>query len=109
MTLNVRSLASSSRYIELSHILHHHQIDVGFIQECHLYTNKKARLDGYNFIYDNSDIGVAVVIKNTIHFNIISFSGTRLNNSFIQIEMHTNNNSKKYFIESIYIPCIYPF
>ena len=80
LTFNVRSLASSSRQIQLSNILHHYQIDIGFIEECHLHANKKVKLVGYNFIH-----GVAVFIKNTINLNKLNFSGIRLNNSFIEM------------------------
>ena len=79
----------------LSNILHHFQINIGFIQECHFHANKKVRIDGYNFIHDNSAIGVAVGIKNTILFNKIDFSGIRLNNYFIQIELYTNNTTQE--------------
>ena len=69
LTFNVRSLVDKSRRVDLLNTLYFNNIDVGFIQECHLGDIRGIHLKGYNFIYDNSRIGVAVVIKNTINYN----------------------------------------
>lgn len=106
MTFNVRSLKNNCRQIELSNILHNNQIDVGFIQECHLHVNRRVKINGYNFVYDNSPLGVAIAIKNNIHYNRINCNTTQFNTVFIEIEITTNNITKKYLLGSIYIPCV---
>lgn len=108
MTFNVRSLVDTSRRVDLLNTLHYNKIDVGFIQECHLRENRSVHLKGYNFIYDNSRIGVAVVVKNTINYSRINIDDINFFGSFIQIELKTNNSCKKILFGSIYIPCNYP-
>lgn len=108
LTFNVRSLVDTSRQIDLKDILHRNKIDIGFIQECHLKRNKRARIDGYNFIYDSSPIGVAIVMKNTIQYNRIFLDDIGLNLSLAQIEFMNDGARKRYLIGSIYVQCNYP-
>lgn len=108
ITFNVRSLVDTSRQIDLRNTLFHNKIDIGFIQECHLRRNKKVKIDGYNFIYDNSPLGVAVLIKSSFQYNRLIVNNIGINSSFIQIESSSENIRKKYLIGSIYIPCNYP-
>ena len=108
LTFNVRSLVDSSRRIDLLNTLFHNKIDVGFIQECHLRRNNKMKINGYNFIYDNSPLGVAIILKNNISYTRKNFSDVGFNCTFIQIESNTDNQLKKLLIGSIYISCNHP-
>lgn len=108
MTFNVRSLIDASRRIDLNNTLIFNKIDFGFIQECHLKKNKKVTLKGYNFLYDNSPIGVGIAIKETISYNHFNISGLGFFGSFIKIELNSNNISKQILTGSLYIPCNFP-
>lgn len=105
LTFNVRSIVDSSRQIDLLHTLSYNKIDVGFIQECHLRKNQKVRLKGYNFLYDNSPLGVAIAIKDSIAYNSVQINDTGFQVKFIEIEFNMENTQKKFLIGSIYIPC----
>lgn len=105
LSYNVRSLVETSRRIDLQKTLFHNNIDIGFIQECHLKKNTKMSISGYNFVYDGSSIGVAVVIKDSIPYNKIFINNTGFSCSFIQIDIKSNNTRKRFLIGSIYISC----
>lgn len=105
LTFNVRSLIDRSRQIELANNLNYNDIDVAFIQECHLRRHVKVNIPGYSFIYDYSPIGVAVLIKNTIQYKRVLMDNVRFSYTLISIEMRTNDVSKKYLVGSIYLPC----
>lgn len=107
LTYNVRSLVDVSRQIELKDTLHRDKIDIGFIQECHLKRNRKIKLNGYNFIYDNSPIGVGIVVRNSIQFNRIVLNDVGINTCLAQIELLDNSVRRKYLIGSIYVQCNY--
>ena len=107
LSFNVRSLVDTSRQIDLLNTLFHNQIDIAFIQECHLRRTGNARLNGYSFLYDGSPIGVAIAIKKSISYNIIDIGNIGFNGIFIQIVFNINGIRKKYLIGSIYIPCNY--
>lgn len=106
VTYNVRSLVDTSRRVDLLNTLSHNRIDVGFIQECHV-KNTKIRLSGYNVIYDNSRIGVAVMLKNSIKFSQVDVGDIGFFGTFIQIELKMNNSIKRILLGSVYIPCNY--
>lgn len=108
LTFNVRSLVDTSRRVDLLNTLFYNKIDVGFIQECHLKENRKMNLKGYDFIYDNSRIGVAVVIKQSIKYSRINIEGIKFCCTFIQIEYKLDNSCKKVLLGSVYIPCNFP-
>lgn len=108
LSFNVRSLIDQSRQIELTDTLIKNKIDIAFIQECHLKRNKKVKIPGYNFIYDYSPIGVAILIKNTIKYNRIASEDIDINAIFIQIESTSNDIVKKYLLGSLYVPCNFP-
>lgn len=105
LTFNVRSLTDISRQIDLKDTLHLNRIDIGFIQECHLKRNKKIKLDRYNFICDNSPLGVAVVIRNQIGYDRVFLNDVGIHVSLVQIEFSNNN---KFLIGSLYVQCNYP-
>lgn len=105
MSFNVRSLVNTSRRVDLLNTLSYNKIDIGLIQECHLKSNNKVRLKGYKFLYDNSPIGVAIVIKDSISYNHVVIDNIGFNSTFISIEFNVNNIRKKFLIGSIYFPC----
>lgn len=106
LTFNVRSLVDRSRQIELKNTLLHNNIDIAFIQECHLRSNMRVKISGYTFVYDNSPTGVAIFIKDSIQFKRVSVPATGINTTLIEIS--SNNSTKKYLLGSVYIPCSYP-
>ncbi|XP_075162896.1 uncharacterized protein LOC142235529 [Haematobia irritans] len=89
-------------------MLKQNNADIAFIQECHLKKNKKVQINGYNFIYDNSPLGVAVIIKSSMTYNKVNLIDVGINTSLIQIDLMLYNNILKYLVGSIYIPCNYP-
>lgn len=105
LTFNVRSIVDRSRQIELSNTLYHNNIDIGFIQECHLRGNRRANLAGYNFLYDYSPVGVAIAVKRGVQYKRININNTEFYGTFCQIEVNLNCIRKKFLIGSIYIPC----
>lgn len=108
LSFNVRSPVETSRRIDLNNTLFHNNIDIGFIQECHLKTNRKVVLRGYAFLYDNSPIGVAIVIKEKISYSRYSIGGIKLFCTFITIESNSNGSRKNFLFGSVYIPCNFP-
>lgn len=107
LTFNVRSLFDLSRQIDLRNTLINNKIDIGLIQECHLRRRRNLKIDGYNFVYDGSPLGVAILIKNNIEYNRIVFTDIGLNSTFVQINTSFNNTQKRILVGSIYIPCSY--
>ena len=107
LTFNVRSLIDTSRRIDLLNTLKCNNIDIAFIQECHLRRNRNVVLNGYNFLYDNSSIGVAIVIKNSISYNRLEIDGIGFHGSYIEIQLNINGIRKKFLIGSLYFPCNY--
>lgn len=105
LTFNVRSLIDTSRQIELSSTLVNNNIDIAFIQECHLRGNRRCNIPGYTFIYDYSPLGVAIIIKNSIDYNRITGDNIGFNHLFISIQITSDNVCRKYLIGSLYIPC----
>lgn len=108
MTFNVRSINDKSRQIDLQRTLSANNIDVGFIQECHLRRSRKVRIDGYDIVNDNSPIGVAVLIKKSILHTKIVISDVGVKTCMIQIECLQNSVRKKIALGSLYVPCNYP-
>ena len=86
-------------------MIYHNNIDITFIQECHLRKGKTIKTDGYNFIYNDSPVGVAVIIRNTIQYSKVSISNVGINITFIQTNSSYGNAHKKYILGSVYIPC----
>uniref|UniRef100_A0A1I8Q7G5 Endonuclease/exonuclease/phosphatase domain-containing protein n=1 Tax=Stomoxys calcitrans TaxID=35570 RepID=A0A1I8Q7G5_STOCA len=107
LTFNVRSLVDRSRQIELRNILMNNKIDIGLVQECHLRRIRNVKINEYNFIYDGSPLGVAILVKSNIEYNRIVVSDVGMHSAFIQIDSLSNNTQKKIIIGSIYIPCNY--
>lgn len=107
ITFNVRSLIDRSRQNELRNILVHNQIDIAFIQECHLRQNQKVLIHGYEFLYDGSSIGVAILIKKTIQYKRIVLDGLGFYSIFIQIDSKLNDTHKQFLLGSLYFPCNY--
>lgn len=107
LSFNVRSLVDRSRQINLLRTLSYNKIDIGFIQECHLRRRRRIQLHGYNFLYDNSPIGVAIAIKNTLQYKHIQINDIGFNGIFIQIDMKINHTQKKILVGSIYVPTNY--
>lgn len=105
LSYNVRSLIDRSRQIDLLNTLKKNNIDIGFVQECHLRRNQKVNLSGYNFLYDFSPLGVAILIKNSLKYQRIVVNDFKFNAVFIQVDMKSNDTCKKYLFGSIYIPC----
>ena len=85
LTYNVRSLVDTSRRVELVNTMFYNSTDIGFIQECHLNKNFRINLKGYNFIYDNSRIGVAVMIKYSVKYNRVNIGDVHFFGSFISV------------------------
>lgn len=108
LSFNVRSLNDKSRQIDLTKTFLFNNIEVGFIQECHLRRNRIANSEGYNAIFDHSNVGVAIFIKKSIHYTRIVTNDVRVNIYIIQIVAKHNGLSKIYALGSIYIPCNYP-
>lgn len=106
LTFNVRSLVDTSRRLDLLDILFYNKIDIAFIQECHLRGhNNNIKLNGYNFIYDNSPIGVAIVIKGSISYSRYMIDDLGFHGTFVKIEMLIDNVRKQILVGSVYIPC----
>ncbi|XP_075150698.1 uncharacterized protein LOC142224797 [Haematobia irritans] len=108
ITFNVRSLNDTSRQLDLTSLLSHNKIDIGFIQECHLRRNRKIRINGYNIITDNSPVGTAVVTKNCINFRRVYLNNIGMNTCLAQIDFITSGIRKRYLFGSVYIPCNHP-
>ena len=89
LTFSVRYLADTSSQINLLNTLFHNKIDIGYIQECHIHRTGNVRLNEYSFLYDGSPIGVAIAIKNTIHYNRIDIGNIGFNGRFIQIYINS--------------------
>lgn len=104
LTFNVRSLREKSRQIDTLNILIRNNIEIGFIQETHLRQNRKICINGYNFINDNTGVGVAIVIKNTIQYKRVFPCDFDLIGVFIQVDIRTETTTKSLLIGSIYIP-----
>lgn len=108
LTFNVRSLISKSRQIDLANTLKCNNIDIAFIQECHLKSIRSVKINGYNLIYDHSPIGVAILIKNSLQYSKFFLKDIGINTSFIQITSKQNNNTqRKFLLGSVYVQCIY--
>lgn len=104
VTFKVRSLNDRGRQIELSNTLHYNKIDIAFVQECHLRGYTHIFIDGYNFFYDKSPLGVAILLKNTISFKRVFIDVSQFNATFLQTEIKINSSIKKFLVGSIYVP-----
>lgn len=104
LTFNVRSLIDCSRKLDLLNTLKSQSIDIGFIQECHL-RNPNIFLEDYNFLYDNSPLGVAIVLKKSYSFSMLNPQGISFPHIFIHVKLIINNSQKNFLFGSVYLPC----
>ncbi|KAI8122414.1 RNA-directed DNA polymerase from mobile element jockey [Lucilia cuprina] len=101
----LKKVQQRSRQIDLTNTLNSNKIDICFLQECHLRRQKKVFLNNYNFIYDNSSIGVAIALKNNISYKRVGIDDLSILGTFLELQLKINNTTRKILVGSLYVKC----
>ena len=104
LSLNVSSLISLHRRVEMEHLLSINKTDIALLQETHLQNKHTFQTTNYTTHRNDNNQGVAILIKNNIEHTRIFIPNLNVPYICIEIPLKRNTHLQNLLIMSIYLP-----